>query len=200
MRKALGSIFLLLFLAVNAASAGVEQGLDSAIFAGGCFWCMEPPFEKIPGVISVTAGYTGGEKDNPSYEEVSAGGTGHAEAVEIRFDPSRVSYEKLLEVFWINVDPTVNDRQFCDKGRQYRPGIFYRNEAQKKAAEASVQQAQGRLKAPGRIVVEITPASRFYPAEGYHQDYYKRNPIRYKFYRRGCGRDKRLKELWGVES
>ncbi|MBI4375834.1 MAG: peptide-methionine (S)-S-oxide reductase MsrA [Elusimicrobia bacterium] len=200
MRKALGSIFLLLFLAVNAASAGVEQGLDSAIFAGGCFWCMEPPFEKIQGVISVTAGYTGGEKDNPSYEEVSAGGTGHAEAVEIRFDPSRVSYEKLLEVFWINVDPTVNDRQFCDKGRQYRPGIFYRNEAQKKAAEASVQQAQGRLKAPGRIVVEITPASRFYPAEGYHQDYYKRNPIRYKFYRRGCGRDKRLKELWGVES
>ena len=172
-------------------------GLEIAVFAGGCFWCMEPPFERLPGVVSAVSGYTGGEKPAPTYEEVSGGGTGHAEAVEIRFDPAKVSYERLLEVFWANVDPTVADGQFCDRGRQYRPAVFFRGAAQKAAALASVARAKARLKIDAPIAVEIVPASAFHPAEEYHQDYYKRNPIRYKFYRRSCGRDKRLKALWG---
>lgn len=171
--------------------------IETAIFAAGCFWCVESDFEKVAGVVEVVSGYTGGSKENPSYEEVSAGGTGHAEAVEVRFDSEKVSYARLLETFWRNVDPTVNDRQFCDHGRQYRPAIFYRDEAQRKAAEASKLEARKRLKVPAPIVVEIARAARFYPAEQYHQDYHRKNPLRYRFYRSNCGRDRRLRELWG---
>ena len=167
-----------------------------ATFAGGCFWCMEAPFDKLDGVISTTSGYTGGEKADPSYKEVSAGITGHTEAVQIVFDPSKVSYKKLLEVFWRNIDPTVRNRQFCDVGSQYRSGVFYHSEEQKRLAEASKEAIEKSDKLPGPIVTEITEAATFYPAEEYHQDYYKKNPIRYKYYRSGCGRDRRLEELW----
>ncbi|MBM3223886.1 MAG: peptide-methionine (S)-S-oxide reductase MsrA [Candidatus Tectomicrobia bacterium] len=168
-----------------------------ATFAGGCFWCMEPPFDKLDGVMSTTSGYIGGHTANPTYKEISAGHTGHTEAVEIVYDPAKVSYEKLLDVFWHNIDPTVANRQFCDHGSQYRSGIFYHDETQKRLAEASKQaiEAAKLLKAP--IVTEITQASAFYPAEDYHQDYYQKNPVRYKFYRHNCGRDQRLRELWG---
>jgi len=168
-----------------------------AIFAGGCFWCMEPPFRALEGVISVVSGYTGGTVENPTYEQVSSGKTGHAEAVEIVYDPARVSYEKLLEVFWRNIDPLVKDRQFCDVGTQYRTAIFYLDEEQRRSAVASKQRLEesGRFSTP--IRTEITPAGPFYPAEEYHQDYARKNPVRYTYYRYGCGRDKRLKELWG---
>ncbi|WP_205743398.1 peptide-methionine (S)-S-oxide reductase MsrA [Geobacter sp. FeAm09] len=177
-----------------AAAAGT---LEKATFAGGCFWCMEHPFDELPGVISVTSGYTGGQTRNPTYEAVSAGGTGHAESVQIVYDPARIGYDRLLAVYWHNIDPTVKDRQFCDSGHQYRSAIFYHNEQQRRLAQQS-KEALARSK-PFReaIVTEITPAGAFYPAEEYHQHYYKKNPIRYKFYRTSCGRDKRLKELWG---
>jgi peptide-methionine (S)-S-oxide reductase len=178
------------------AEAAPASARAKATFAGGCFWCMEGPFDKLDGVISTTSGYTGGSKKNPTYQEVSSGGTGHTEAVEIVYDPAKVSYEKLLEVFWRNIDPLVRDRQFCDVGTQYRSGIFYHDELQKRLAEASKAEVQKRFKQP--IITEIVPASKFYPAEEYHQDYYKKNPIRYKFYRTGCGRDRRLAELWGT--
>ncbi len=189
------ALTLCLALALGGPARAAE--LETALFAGGCFWCMEPPFEKLAGVVSAESGYTGGRKEAPTYEEVSSGETGHAEAVRVVFDPKKVSYAELLDVFWANVDPTRDDGQFCDAGRQYRPGIFYRGDEQKAAAEASVARARARLKAAGPIVVELSPAGRFYPAEAYHQDYYKKNPLRYKFYRTGCGRDKRLRELWG---
>ncbi len=166
-----------------------------AAFAAGCFWCVEAAFDKVAGVISTTSGYTGGTRKNPSYEEVSAGGTGHAESVEVAYDPTKVSYEKLLDTFWHNVDPLVKDRQFCDVGRQYRSAIFYGNETEKHLAEASKAEVQKRFKQP--VQTEIVPASAFYPAEEYHQDYYKKNPLRYKFYSTGCGRERRLVELWG---
>ena len=176
-------------------AAAPPGGLAKATFAGGCFWCMEPPFDKLPGVVSTTSGYTGGPVKNPSYEQVSAGGTGHAEAVEIVYDPSKVSYEKLLEVFWHNVDPLTADRQFCDKGNQYRTAVFFHGAEQKRLAEATKVQVAKEL---GKTVVtEIVPAGPFYAAEEYHQDYYQKNPIRYKYYRNGCGRDRRLGELWG---
>ncbi|MRR53481.1 MAG: peptide-methionine (S)-S-oxide reductase [Deltaproteobacteria bacterium] len=174
--------------------------LETATFAGGCFWCMEPPFEKLAGVISVTSGYTGGKTGNPRYEEVSAGSTGHAEAVRIQFDPAKVSYAQLLQVFWHNIDPTVINRQFCDSGSQYRTAIFYHNEPQKKLALQSKAALEKSRPFPEPIVTEITLASRFYPAEEYHQDYYRKNPLRYKYYRHSCGRDKRLKELWGSKA
>jgi peptide-methionine (S)-S-oxide reductase len=191
--------FGLALLAVAAApvpSRG-ERRLREATFAGGCFWCMEGPFDKLEGVVSTTSGYTGGQKRNPTYEEVSAGGTGHAEAVRVVYDPARVSYERLLEVFWHNIDPLARDRQFCDVGSQYRSAIFTHDEEQRRAAEASraALEASGRLKGP--IATQIVPAGDFWPAEEYHQDYYEKNPIRYKLYRAGCGRDARLKELWG---
>ena len=169
-----------------------------AIFAGGCFWCMERPFEELPGVISVLSGYTGGEIEGPSYEEVSAGRTGHAEAVRVLYDPARISYEQLLEVFWHNVDPTQANAQFYDHGTQYRSAIFYLDEAQRRAAEASRDAllASGRFE---RIYTEIVPASTFWPAEEYHQDYYRKNPLRYNFYRHTCGRDARLEALWGKD-
>jgi len=183
--------------AVAGASAwpAPKPSLARATLAGGCFWCMEPPFEKLTGVVSVTSGYTGGQKPNPTYEEVSAGVTGHAEAVEIVYDPQKVSYAQLLDVFWHNVDPTQADGQFCDHGLQYRTAIFTHDEEQRRLAEESKKQVQARFPKP--VVTEIVPASRFYPAEEYHQDFYKRNPVRYYSYRAGCGRDRRLKELWG---
>jgi peptide-methionine (S)-S-oxide reductase len=173
--------------------------LEKATFAGGCFWCMEHPFDELPGVVSVTSGYTGGQKKNPTYEEVSAGGTGHAESVQILYDPSKISYERLLAVYWHNIDPTVKDRQFCDSGHQYRSAIFYHTEEQRRMALKS-REALQMNKPPGQIVTEITPATEFYPAEDYHQHYYKKNPIRYRFYRSSCGRDNRLKELWGNQA
>ena len=168
-----------------------------ATFAGGCFWCMEPPFDKLDGVISTTSGYIGGTVPNPTYEQVSAGRTGHTEAVQVAYDPSRVTYEKLLDVFWHNVDPTVRDRQFCDFGSQYRTGIFVHNAEQRRLAEASKTALERTKPFKGAIVTEITDAGTFYPAEEYHQDYYQKNPLRYRYYRAGCGRDARLKELWG---
>ena len=167
-----------------------------ATFAGGCFWCMEPPYDELDGVVSTIVGYTGGHVRNPSYGEVSAGGTGHTEAMEVRYDPAKITYRELLDVFWMNIDPTVDDRQFCDKGSQYRAGIFYHDDSQKALAEASKQEwiDSGRF---DRVVTEVTPASKFYKAEEYHQDYYIKNPLRYKFYRYNCGRDRRLEELWG---
>jgi peptide-methionine (S)-S-oxide reductase len=191
------ALAVLLFAAggsVHAASAPAG-GTAKAIFAGGCFWCMEPPFDKLDGVSATISGYTGGTKKNPTYEEVSSGNTGHAEAVQIIYDPKKITYEKLLEVFWHNVDPLTANAQFCDHGNQYRTGIFYYDENQKKLAEESKKTIAKRFKEP--IVTEITAATEFYPAEDYHQDYYSKNPLRYKFYRYNCGRDQRLDKLWG---
>ncbi|WP_421860091.1 peptide-methionine (S)-S-oxide reductase MsrA [Parvibaculum sp.] len=184
------------------ASAGMAAPDDraTAIFAGGCFWCMEPPFDKTEGVISTTSGYIGGTLDNPTYEQVSAGGTGHAEAVKIVYDPSKVRYDELLYLFWRNVDPLRKDAQFCDTGHQYRSAIFYLDDEQKKLAEESKQELEksGRFSQP--VVTEIAKAGPFYPAEKYHQDYYLKNPNRYAFYRWNCGRDQRLEQLWGDEA
>lgn len=179
----------------NPASTPVAE----AIFAGGCFWCMEPPYDQLPGVLSTTSGYIGGHQANPTYEQVSAGSTGHAEAVLVRYDPRQVSYARLLEVFWRNVDPLTANAQFCDRGSQYRSAIFYLDAEQQRLAEASKQQlaTSGRFRQP--IVTEVVAAGTFYPAEAYHQDYYQRNPLRYKYYRYGCGRDRRLEALWGSE-
>jgi peptide-methionine (S)-S-oxide reductase len=168
----------------------------TATFAGGCFWCVEADFDKVDGVISTISGYTGGKVANPSYTQVTAGGTGHTEAVEIVYDPAKVSYQKLLDVFWRNHDPLTKNRQFCDGGEQYRAGIFYHDAEQKRLAEETKQKVAGRF-APRQIYTEVTAASAFYNAEDYHQDYYKKNPVRYKFYRHNCGRDQRLEELWG---
>ena len=182
---------------IASTNVSAATNFEKATFAGGCFWCMEHPFDEIPGVVSVTSGYTGGQKKSPTYEEVSAGGTGHAESVQIVYDPSRVTYEKLLEVFWHNIDPTVKDRQFCDTGHQYRSAIFYQNEEQHRLALQSKALLEKSKPFKEPIVTEIVQATEFYPAEDYHQHYYKKNPIRYKFYRSRCGRDNRLKELWG---
>jgi len=178
-------------LALFAAAAQPPRAV--ATFAGGCFWCMEGPFDKIPGVISTTSGYTGGAKDHPTYEEVSAGTTGHRESVQVVYDPTKVTYAKLLDTFWHNVDPADATGQFCDHGPQYRAAIFYHDAEQKRLAEAS----KGALEKRMRVVTEILPASRFWPAEEYHQDYYKKNPVRYHFYRFNCGRDQRLEKVWG---
>jgi peptide-methionine (S)-S-oxide reductase len=167
----------------------------SATFAGGCFWCVEADFDKVAGVASTTSGYIGGRTANPSYEEVSRGGTGHAEAVEIVYDPAKVSYEKLLDVFWHNIDPLAKDRQFCDRGDQYRTAIFYHGDEQRRLAEATKMTVEKRFKQP--VATEIVAAGPFTKAEDYHQDYYLKNPVRYKFYRFNCGRDARLEELWG---
>ncbi len=181
--------------AFAAAPAAPVRQTAHATFAGGCFWCMVHPFDQLPGVISVTSGYTGGPRKNPTYEEVSEGITGHAESVDVVYDPAKISYEKLLEVFWHNIDPFAKNFQFCDHGTQYRSAIFVHDETQKRLAEASRGAVQKRFKQA--IQTEITPASTFWPAEGYHQDYYKKNPVRYKFYRTSCGRDHRLEEIWG---
>ena len=186
-------------LLVSGVIIDVHGGeIARATFAGGCFWCMEHPFDELEGVISTTSGYIGGHKKDPTYKEVSSGNTGHTEAVEVLYDPEKIGYGELLDVFWRNIDPTVKDRQFCDWGSQYRTGIFYHDDEQKHLADASRQKLidSGRFRS---IKTEITAASMFYVAEGYHQDYYIKNPWRYKAYRYSCGRDKRLKELWGDE-
>jgi peptide-methionine (S)-S-oxide reductase len=188
-------LFAWLLLTAGAAGQGASPQTATATFAGGCFWCVEADFDKVAGVISTTSGYTGGHKANPTYWEVSSGGTGHAEAVEVAYDPAKVSYEKLLDVFWHNVDPLAKDRQFCDHGNQYRTAIFTRSDEQRRLAEASKAAVQARFKQP--IVTEIVAAGPFYKAEDYHQDFYLKNPIRYRFYRYNCGRDARLEELWG---
>jgi peptide-methionine (S)-S-oxide reductase len=188
---------LFLAAAFLAALPAQAQGLATATFAAGCFWCSEEAFEKVPGVVSVVSGYIDGKTKNPTYEQVSSGATGHTEAVEVKFDPSKVTYEQLLDVFWVNHDPTYTDRQFCDQGSQYRPGIYWHDEAQKKAAEASKAKYEKLKTFKQPIVTPIVKASQFWPAEEYHQDYYKKNPVRYKFYTSGCGRYARLDELWG---
>jgi len=181
----------------RSGSPSDEAGLVKATFAGGCFWCMEPPFDKLEGVVSTVSGYTGGQAKDPSYEQVSSGGTGHLEAVQVSFDPGKVSYSKMLEVFWHNIDPTDSGGQFCDRGSQYRSAIFYHTEEQRRLAEESKQalEKSGQLGKP--LVTDVRPASTFYPAEEYHQDYYKKNPVRYKLYRLGCGRDGVLERVWG---
>ena len=184
-------------LALAAVTAKARLNYQTATFAGGCFWCMEPPYDKLPGVISTTSGYMGGTVKNPTYEAVSSGGTGHTEVVQVVYDASKVSYERLLGQFWLNHDPTVKDRQFCDAGSQYRPSIFYHSEEQKRLADASRAKWEKEKPFPQPIVTPIVPAGEFWPAEDYHQDYYKKNPIRYKYYTSGCGRYARLDELWG---
>lgn len=192
--------FSLMLRNSGAVSEGQEnmnqESLKKATFAGGCFWCMEPPFEKLEGVVSVTSGYTGGREKNPTYEDVSAGRTGHTESVEILYDPAKITYGELLDVFWRNIDPTAVDRQFVDTGKQYRTAVFYHDEKQKKEAEVTREalNRSGRFKKP--VVTEISEAGPFYPAEDYHQDYYRKNPLRYKFYRFGSGRDQFLDAVW----
>ena len=180
-----------------AGPAWAQSNLAKATFAGGCFWCVEEAFDKVPGVVSTTSGYIGGQKKNPGYEEVSAGRTGHTEAVQVVFDPAKVSYEKLLDAFWLNHDPTVIDRQFCDAGSQYRPAIFVHDAAQKRLAEASRAKYEKLKYFKQPLLTPIVAATEFWPAETYHQDYHLKNPVRYKFYVTGCGRYARLDDLWG---
>ncbi len=189
----------LLIFGVTGSASGEAPTADfaKATFAGGCFWCMEHPFDKLEGVVSTTSGYTGGHKPNPTYQEVSAGSTGHAESVEILYDPTKISYAELLDVFWRNIDPTTPDRQFCDKGNQYRAAIYYHNRGQQQLAEQSKQVLESSKPFQPPIVTQIAAATEFYPAEEYHQDFYQNNPLRYKLYRYACGRDQRLEELWG---
>ena len=198
---ALAGVSLLFVLGLSGLSmsqhANIEGEVAKATFAGGCFWCMEHPFDELDGVISTTSGYTGGDKVNPTYPEVLAGGTGHAESVQIVYDPKKITYQELLEIYWQNTDPTSSNGQFCDHGNQYRPEIFYHSEEQKQLAEASKKEIEKTKNFPQSIVTRITKASAFYQAEAYHQNYYQTNPIRYKFYRLACGRDARLVELWG---
>jgi peptide-methionine (S)-S-oxide reductase len=178
-----------------AASPAEPPGSAAAVFAGGCFWCMEPPFDALPGVLSTTSGFTGGTVADPSYEQVTAGGTGHVEAVRVVYDPQRIDYAKLLEVYWRNVDPLDDGGQFCDRGESYRSAIFAAGPEQRRLAEASQRAVTERLGAP--VATQVRDAAPFYPAEAYHQDYYRKNPVRYRFYRGRCGRDARLRELWG---
>ncbi len=191
------SLLLLLNLIFTPVFASNQQ--QTAIFAGGCFWCMEPPFDKLDGVISTTSGYTSGHKKNPTYREVTAGSTGHTEAIKVIFNPEKISYAELLDVFWKNIDPVAVNRQFCDSGTQYRSGIYYLDSAQEKAAKLSLQQLEKTKPFTENIATEVLASSTFYPAEDYHQDYYLKNPIRYKYYRYRCGRDSRLQELWPKE-
>lgn len=187
----------LLFLFSLYVTPAIATQQNTAIFAGGCFWCMEPPFDKLDGVLSTTSGYISGHTKNPTYKEVSSGGTGHTEAIQIVFDSEKVSYAELLDVFWKNIDPFVANRQFCDSGNQYRSGIYYLDQEQENAARQSLQHLEKTKTIDKPVVTEIVAASTFYPAEDYHQDYYIKNPLRYKFYRYSCGRDQRLEELWG---
>ena len=192
----------ILLLASTAGSSGAEiiSSQKTATFAGGCFWCMEKPFDVLAGVISTTSGYTGGHQENPTYKQVSRGGTGHTEAVQIVYDPAQVSYEELLDVFWHNIDPTQANGQFCDMGSQYRSEIFYHDSGQQQLANQSKAALEELKPFPEPVVTAISPATTFYPAEDYHQDYYLKNPVRYKFYRYGCGRDQRLEQLWGSDN
>src|SRR5713226_9562523 len=196
--KSLTAIFLTLGVIAYAADRdGKGAETAKATFAGGCFWSVERFFDKVEGVVSTTSGYTGGTKKNPTYEEVSTGATGHAESVQVTYDLKKISYEKLLDAFWHNIDPLTPNAQFCDTGSEYRTAIFYHDEMQKRLAEKSKKALQDRFKQP--IVTEIVAASQFYPAEDYHQDFHLKNPIRYQLYRAGCGRDRRLEGIWGAE-
>ena len=199
-------LFLVLILSfiVPKMTEAVEikqtPNLQSAIFAGGCFWCVEADFEKLNGVVEAISGYCGGSEVNPTYEQISTGKTGHTESVLILFDPNIISYEQLLEKFWLSIDPTVKDRQFCDVGPQYRTEIFYLDENQRQLAGRSKQKViAGKVLGDKKIYTAVTPATTFYKAEKYHQDYYKKSPLRYGFYRQSCGRDQRLKELWKLK-
>ena len=187
---------LLLTLLVASSAFATTDQTETAVLAGGCFWCVESDFEKLEGVIEVISGYSGGHTDNPTYKQVSAGGTGHIEVAEVIFDPKVISYTQILDYFWRHIDPTRDDGQFCDNGPSYRPAIFY-NETQKDLAIASKESIEKTKPFSDPIKVELIKASKFYPAEKYHQDYYKKNPLRYRYYRHGCGRDKRVEELWG---
>jgi peptide-methionine (S)-S-oxide reductase len=191
------SMIFLVAMTLPLHAAAATGNLAKATFAGGCFWCMEAPYDKLAGVISTTSGYIGGDKKNPTYKEVSAGGTGHAEAIQVTYDPAKISYQKLLDVFWVNIDPTTRDQQFCDIGNQYRSAIFYHDAEQRRLAERSREELAKSKPFPEPIVTQIQPAGEFTPAEAYHQDYYQKNPIRYMYYRYRCGRDQRLEELWG---
>ncbi len=206
--SAFGVCLALLFVSsVRAESPAVSTSVDKvskpeattseAIFAGGCFWCMQKPYDELPGVVKTEVGYTGGHVDKPTYEQVSAGDTGHREAIRITFNPDEVTYSKLLDIFWHNVDPFDRAGQFCDKGMQYTSAIYYLDQKQKEAAEASKSIGTGQSKIKGEIATEVVPAKTFYLAEEYHQSYYLKNPYRYKFYRYSCGRDKRLEAVWG---
>ena len=185
--------------AETTSGTGQPPMIEKATFAGGCFWCMEPPFEKLKGVKAVVSGYIGGHTDDPKYGEVSSGRTGHAEAVEVTFDPTQVTYAELLDVFWRNIDPTTRDRQFVDIGSQYRTAIFFHTEEQRRLAEKSKQELEASGRFGKAIVTEIVPAGKFYPAEEYHQDYYKKSAARYKFYRFNSGRDQYLDRIWGKD-
>jgi methionine-S-sulfoxide reductase len=202
LRSTVLTLGMILMIATNASGEKTkghssEQGYEKATFAGGCFWCMEPPFDKLDGVISTASGYTGGTEKDPTYEQVSSGKTGHLEAIEITYDPGKISYAQLLDVFWKNIDPTQNSGQFVDIGPQYRTAIFYHNEEQRRLALESRNRLQESRKFGKPIVTEIRPAMEFHSAEDYHQDYYIKNPIRYKYYRWGSGRDRFLEETWG---
>lgn len=190
------STLAVLFL--SCAGSGWAAPSEKAIFAGGCFWCMEEAFEKLPGVKEAVSGYSNGNVPDPDYRSVSSGETGHAEVIEVEYDPDKISYAQLVDRFWLNIDPTAKDRQFCDAGTQYRSGIYYLNDAQKSIALASLkkQQESGRFK---QIYTEVVPAGQFYVAEAYHQDYYKKNPLRYQYYKASCGRVNRLEEVWGAK-
>ena len=192
--------FFLLAITSLLVSLPARAEVQSAIFAGGCFWCVESDFDKIKGVVGTTSGYISGHVDNPTYKQVSRGGTGHTEAVKIDFDPAQIGYRELVDYFWRTIDPTVKNRQFCDHGDQYRTGIFYLDDEQHQAVLASKKAIEKDKPFKEPIVTEITPATKFYPAEEYHQDYHNKNPVRYKYYRWNCGRDQRLAELWGGDA
>jgi peptide-methionine (S)-S-oxide reductase len=194
MRRFIALLALAIATLASPALAQTPQ-TASVVFAGGCFWCMEPPFDKTAGVLSTTSGYSGGTTVKPTYQQVSSGSTGHMEVVKVEYDPTKVNFEQLLDVFWHNIDPVDADGQFCDKGTQYRSAIFFSNDKEKELAEASKNEVAAKLGQP--VATEILPASEFYPAEDYHQDYYEKNPLKYKFYRYGCGRDARLEAVWG---
>ncbi|MDB9528405.1 peptide-methionine (S)-S-oxide reductase MsrA [Oscillatoria sp. CS-180] len=197
------SLLLVLFTYFSSATPAISaphSPTATAVFAGGCFWCMEKPFDEVPGVLDTTSGYTGGTVENPNYYQVSAGGTGHVESVQVTYDPTQVSYETLLDVFWHNVDPVDNKGQFCDKGSQYRSAIFYGNDQERETAIASKSSLEKSQKIEQSIATDILPTSTFYPAEDYHQNYYQTHPVRYRVYRFGCGRDQRLAEVWGDEA
>ena len=195
------AVSLLLAVASRTTvAAGADDELAVATFAGGCFWCVESDFDTVPGVVETISGYTGGTADDPTYKQVTAGGTGHREAVQIRYDPKQVSYERLLHIFWRSVDPTDGGGQFCDRGESYQSAIFAGNEEERRLAEASKEALEQSMVLDARVVTPVETAGEFYPAEDYHQDYYTKNPFRYRYYRFACGRDSRVQQVWGKQA